>query len=287
MKNIRSYFRLVKFSHTVFGLPYAIIGLLYGLTVAEKLPSYTILIPVILCVVFARNAAMSFNRWADRYIDEANPRTKSREIPARIISPASVFVFFSVNALLFVVSSWFINTICFYLSPLALIIICIYSYSKRYTYYSHFLLGLALMIAPVGAFMAVTAKLDISIIVLGLSVLFWVAGFDIIYAMQDLEFDRTKHLHSVPVRFGEKKSMKISLASHIVSLGLLFFWIFVFLETNMYVNIGLILYSILILRQHIVVRNDSKRNLNHVFLFHNGIGSLLLCAFLTMHFLML
>lgn len=285
MKMIYSYFRLVRFTHTIFGLPFAIIGLMFGLTKIETFPSIAILIPILLCLIFARNAAMSFNRWLDREIDAENPRTKNREIPAQIISPQSVLLFVSINTALFILSSWFINPICFYLSPLALFVIFAYSYTKHYTYFCHFFLGLALMIAPVGAYMAITANLDISIILLGLSVLVWVSGFDIIYSLQDLEFDQQNNLHSIPAQFGEAKSKKIAFILHIISLYLLYLWTILYLTNNVLVYMGLLIYSILILRQHYIIRRNPNADLNKLFVYHNGLGSIILSAFISTYLL--
>jgi 4-hydroxybenzoate polyprenyltransferase len=169
-------------------------------------------------MVFARNAAMGFNRWADRKIDAENPRTASREIPAGKISPTAAIWFVMINAVLFVATTAFINRLTLILSPVALVVLLGYSYTKRFTAWSHIVLGMALAIAPVGAYIAVTGTVAIAPVILATLVLTWVAGFDIIYARQDADYDRTHGLHSIPVRFPGWKGMTISIALHLITV---------------------------------------------------------------------
>lgn len=205
---IRQYAGLVKFAHTIFAMPFALIGFVYALR-TEGIPSdcsgrygwVVLLVQVLLCMVFARNAAMGFNRWADRRIDKANPRTADREIPAGKISARAALRFVIVNALLFVVTASTINLLTGLLSPVALFVILIYSYCKRFTALAHLVLGLGLGIAPVGAYIAVTGHFAWPPCILALLVMTWCGGFDIIYALQDADFDRKNGLYSIPARF--------------------------------------------------------------------------------------
>ncbi len=222
MNMIAKYASLVKFSHTVFAMPFALVGFVYGIV------NYTgprggewwirVLVLVVLCMVFARNAAMAFNRWADRRIDAENPRTAGREIPAGKISPRAALWFVVVNCVLFVATAAFINRLALILSPVALLVLLGYSYTKRFTAWSHIVLGMALAIAPVGAYIAVTGTVAIAPVILATLVLTWVAGFDIVYARADAEFDRTHGLHSVPVRFPGWRALAISVALHLVTV---------------------------------------------------------------------
>ena len=218
IKNITRYASLVKISHAVFSLPFAVIG--FYLALQNKSFEFDLqrFIIIILCVVFARNAAMSFNRIADKKFDKQNPRTQNREIPSGKISQKNAVIFLLVNILLFILSAYFINSICFYLSPVALIIIISYSYTKRFTILCHFVLGLGLSLAPIGAFLAITGVFEFLPLLFSLAVLFWVAGFDIIYALNDINFDRDHDLKSIPAYFGIKRSIIISYIVHAISI---------------------------------------------------------------------
>ncbi|MEY3240550.1 MAG: hypothetical protein RIR11_1988, partial [Bacteroidota bacterium] len=193
---MRNYLSLVKFSHTIFAMPFALTGFFLAVLEHKSGLNWILLGLVVLCMVFARSAAMAFNRWLDRDIDAGNPRTAVREIPAGVISPNAALAFVVANCALFVATTFFINPICFYLSPVALLVILGYSYTKRFTWLCHFVLGLGLALAPVGAYLAVTGYFSWPPVLLGCTVLTWVAGFDIIYALQDESFDRSKQLHS-------------------------------------------------------------------------------------------
>ncbi|MFM7767088.1 MAG: UbiA-like polyprenyltransferase, partial [Bacteroidota bacterium] len=190
LRTISKYLSLIKFSHTVFAMPFAAIGFVAGLrTVEFHVPPIKALW-VLLCMVFARSAAMAFNRWSDRKIDALNTRTANREIPAGIIQANSAIWFTIIMAVAFMASAYQINDLCFYLSPVALLVILGYSLTKRFTALSHIVLGLGLSLAPVGAYLAVTGHFDWLPVMIGLAVITWVGGFDIIYALQDAEFDR-------------------------------------------------------------------------------------------------
>ncbi len=209
---------MIKFGHTIFALPFALLGMMLA---AEGWPEWRMVVWILLAMVGARSAAMGFNRLADREIDAANPRTADRELPAGRVSPAFVGGFVVVSVALLVLAAWRLNPLTLKLSPLAILILLGYSYSKRFTSAAHLLLGLALAGAPVGAWIAVRADVRLTPLVLGAAVLLWVAGFDILYSLQDLEFDRGWGLHSIPVRLGETGALVVSVALHVVVLALL------------------------------------------------------------------
>lgn len=215
---INHYFRLVKFSHTLFSLPFAVAGFFLAPAISEK--PWQLLVWVLLAVVFARNAAMAFNRYTDRYFDKANPRTAMREIPSGMVKPNRALLFVIINSLLLMFVSWMINPLCFALSPVALVVILGYSLTKRITPLSHLILGVGLALAPLGAWLAVTAAFHPLPVMLALAVLCWVAGFDIIYALQDEQFDRRAGLYSIPCGLRNKESSCYLL---IPSLAFLYF----------------------------------------------------------------
>lgn len=275
---IKNYLSLIKFAHTIFALPFALLGFSLATIHISDTLSWKLLTLVLLCMLFARNAAMSFNRWADRDIDEVNPRTAQREIPARKIRQQSALAFCLINALLFVSATWFINPLCFYLSPVALIIILGYSFTKRYTALSHFVLGMGLALAPTGAYLAVTGTFDWIPVIISISVLCWVSGFDIIYALQDDEFDLENHLHSIPVMLGRKKALLLSLALHIFTAFLLILaGIIGDFKTIYWIGLGI--FSILLFYQHTIIKYNDLRRVNVAFFTLNGIASVVFAVF--------
>ena len=197
---LKNYLSLIKFSHTIFAIPFALIGFTLAVSQKEYAFTWDKLLLVLLCMIFARSAAMAFNRYIDRDVDTANPRTaKIREIPNGTIKEKSALHFVIVNCILFMASSYLLNSICFILSPIALLVILGYSYTKRFTALCHLILGLGLSLSPIGAYLAVTAQFDILPLLFSCIVLFWVSGFDIIYALQVEKFDKQFSLHSIPV----------------------------------------------------------------------------------------
>jgi len=275
---IKNYLSLVKFAHTIFALPFALLGFSLA-TIHNSDPlSWKLLTLVLLCMLLARNAAMSFNRWADRDIDGVNPRTALREIPAHIIGQDAALVFCITNALLFIGVTWFINPLCFYLSPIALIVILGYSFTKRYTALSHFVLGMGLALAPTGAYLAVTGTFGLIPVIISLSVLCWVSGFDIIYALQDDEFDSENQLHSIPVILGRKRALNLSLVLHIIT-ALLLITAGVIGNFKTIYWIGLGIFSILLFYQHTIVKYNDLRRVNVAFFTLNGIASIVFALF--------
>ncbi len=275
---MKNYFSLIKFSHTIFALPFSMVGFFVGTTVAGGALSWQKLFLVLLCMVLARSAAMAFNRWLDRDIDAANPRTLVREIPAGIISPQSALIFVLANALLFMATTWFINPLCFWLSPVALTVVLGYSYTKRFTWLCHLVLGLGLGLAPVGAYLAVTGYFDWIPILYGLAVLLWVAGFDVIYALQDEDFDRSQRLYSMPSFFGKKQALRISEWMHLGTAVLMVLaarhLASAAPQTGWMLWIGTGGFLLLLLYQHLLIKPDDLSKVNIAFFTTNGIASL-------------
>ena len=269
---------LVKFSHTIFAMPFALMAFVFALKTTDTQFSWILLLQVVGCMVFARNVAMGFNRWADHKIDGENPRTATREIPAGKISPKSAMTFVVINALLFIAVSSSINLLTAVLSPVALIVVMFYSYCKRFTSLAHLVLGLSLGIAPAAAYIAVTGTLTFVPCLISLLVLTWCGGFDIIYALQDLEFDRQRGLHSIPVRFGVRGALYISIALHAVSIAALILFV-LSCPQGWLIWIGVALFSLCIVVEHILVTPTKQRSIAIAFGTLNGLASLTLATF--------
>jgi 4-hydroxybenzoate polyprenyltransferase len=279
-KTIKNYFSLIKFSHTVFALPFAFVGFTYGIKSGYQFEWHKF-VYVLLCMVFARTAAMAFNRLIDRKFDALNPRTKNREIPSGIISTKSAFWFVIINSTLFIVTTWFINLICFYLSFVALSIILGYSYTKRFTPLCHLVLGVGLALAPIGAYLAVTGVFDAIPVLFGFLVFFWVSGFDIIYALQDMEFDVSNQLRSIPSYLGLSKALVISRILHFICAIIIIF-IGIKADFSIIYWTGAILFCGLLLYQHTLVKASDLSKINIAFATTNGIGSLVFSFFVVM-----
>ncbi len=284
IEKISKYFRLVKFSHTIFAMPFALIAFTYALWSTDTEFSWILLLQVVLCMVFARNVAMGFNRWADRHIDKENPRTADREIPAGAISSRNALIFVIVNAVLFIVIASTINTLTAILSPVALAVVMFYSYCKRFTALAHLVLGLSLGIAPAGAYIAVTGTLTFAPCLLSLLVLTWCGGFDIIYALQDAAFDRERGLHSIPSHFSIATSLYISIALHCVSIATLFVYA-TYLPQSWLLWCGVALFTAILIAEHILVTPTKQRSIGIAFGTLNGLASLTLALFVIANIL--
>ena len=258
---LRHFLGLVRFSHTLFAMPFALASMLWA---AKGWPGWRIFGLVILCMVFCRNAAMAFNRLADAGIDAQNPRTIRRHLPSGILNRKEVLLFFAANSILFVVTTVFLNRLAFALSIPALIAVCFYSLTKRFTALSHLFLGLAIGISPVGAWIAVRGSFGMEAILLCLSLLFWIAGFDIIYATQDQAFDSKAGLHSLVVRFGVARALRISMLLHIAMLGCLI-TIEALFHLGMPFRIALGITTGLLAYLHLFRRSNSLDGLNQDF----------------------
>src|SRR5688572_18353947 len=300
MSKVKSYLSLIKFSHTIFAMPFALIGFFLGLVYtglsfeffhSRSGSGYRIGYPdigwqqtgikfllVILCMVFARSAAMAFNRYLDRSFDAKNPRTAIREIPAGILKANNVLLFTIISCLLFIACTFFINRICFFLSPVALLVVLGYSYTKRFTPLCHLILGLGLSLAPIGAYLAVTGRFDLLPILFSFTVLFWVSGFDIIYALQDEEFDKTNKLYSIPAWLGKAKALRVSELLHVLSAVCVLFagWLGNF---GWLYWIGAVIFIGMLVYQHSIVKANDLKRVNIAFMTANGIASVVFAIF--------
>jgi 4-hydroxybenzoate polyprenyltransferase len=267
MKRLRILLEMIKFEHTLFALPFAFLGMVLA---ASGWPPWRTVLWITLAMVGARSAAMGFNRLVDRRIDAANPRTATRALPAGLLTPRAVALFVAASAGLLVVAAWQLNPLAFALSPLALAILFFYSYTKRFTWAAHLVLGLSLAGAPLGAWIAVRGDVAPLPLLLAAAVLLWVAGFDVLYALQDVDFDRRRHLHSIPARFGVGGALWISAGLHgalLLVLALLprleprlgaAFWL------------GWAGCAVLLFVQHWIVRPHDLSRLNAAFFTANG-----------------
>ncbi len=302
MSSIKKYLSLVKFSHTIFAMPFAIIGFFIGLfknkggaSSLNKMIGWgyditsfvwwqIILIKfvlVIFCMIFARSAAMAFNRYLDRNFDAKNPRTAIREIPAGIISKESALRFVIINCLLFVTATFFINPICFLLSPVALFVILFYSYTKRFTPLCHIVLGIGLSLAPIGAYLAVTGTFALLPVLFSLAVIFWVSGFDIIYALQDVEFDQSQHLYSMPAIMGKPLALRVSEILHVFSAACVVY-AGIYGHFGWWYLMGIVLFAGMLVYQHSIVKPTDLSKVNIAFMTANGIASVVFAIFVLL-----
>jgi 4-hydroxybenzoate polyprenyltransferase len=316
MSSIKKYLSLVKFSHTIFAMPFALIGFFSGITsfgywhslydpnaneffsfsnieLKNKFLNYFEFYPksleeflirfvlVILCMIFARSAAMAFNRWLDAKYDALNPRTAVREIPAGIIQSNNALLFTIVNCVLFIACTFFINRLCFYLSPVALFVILFYSYTKRFTALCHLVLGVGLSLAPIGAYIAVTGQFALLPILFSCAVLFWVSGFDIIYALQDEAFDKQHQLHSIPSAVGKVKALRISELLHLLAASCVVY-AGIYGQFGILYWCGVAVFIGLLVYQHILVKPNDLSKVNMAFFTTNGIASVVFAIFVIL-----
>lgn len=279
MSKVGDYLSLVKFSHTIFAMPFALLAFVYAVKSSPELIADNgvewwvwLLVKVVLCMVLARNVAMGFNRWADRFIDAENPRTAMREIPAGKISSREAVWFIVINAVLFIIASATINPLCGWLSPVALTVVMFYSYCKRFTSLAHIVLGVSLGIAPVGATIAVCGEITAESLVLALGVMCWSAGFDIIYALQDAAFDRERGLCSIPSRFSAFTSLVISALLHVVSLCAIVVYT-LYQPQSWLAWLGCAMFAVILLMEHILVTPTRQRNIGIAFGTLNALAS--------------
>ena len=266
----------IKIQHTVFALPFAVMSAFLS---AGGLPETEKLLWIIICMVGARSAAMAFNRIVDARLDKENPRTQDRALPSGKINVGNYAVFLVASSALFIFSAWMLNSLAFYLSPVALAIVFFYSLTKRFTAFSHFWLGLAISIAPVGAWVAIREEISFTSLLLGAAVIFWLIGFDILYACMDIEADRANRLHSIPERFGIETALKMAFASHAVMVVFLL----VLLDPTVLLGwvylAGVALVAGLLVYEHSLIKKDDLSKVNMAFFNVNGIISIGLMAF--------
>lgn len=274
---MKKYMSLVLFAHSIFALPFAIIGFFLAIQTTEYGFDWKKLLLMLVCMVTARNAAMAFNRFLDRDIDAQNPRTAMRDIPAGKISANSALRFTVINCLLFIAATYFINTSCFYLSPVALFVVLFYSYTKRFTPLCHIVLGVGLGLAPIGAYLVVTNQFAIVPIFYGIAVMCWSGGFDIIYALQDEEFDKVNDLSSIPAYFGAKNALHISELLHVVSFIFVVLPAF-YMSVGWFYYLGVVFYGLLLIYQHRIVSPTDLTRVNRAFMTTNGVASVIFAA---------
>ncbi len=281
VKSIKNYLSLVTFAHTVFAMPFAFIGFALGLKAMNfetYKPWWELLILVLLCMVFARSAAMAFNRWLDADFDAINPRTAVREIPAGIISKRNAMIFVVSSCIAFIVTTYFINAMCLVLAPVALFVILFYSYTKRFTSLCHLVLGLGLSLSPIGAYIAVTGKFALVPVLFSLSVLFWVSGFDIIYALQDEEFDKVNQLRSIPSMLGANRALRVSESLHVLSFTSIL-TAGIFGKFGWFYWAGAAIFGYFLFYQHTLVKPKDLSRVNRAFFTSNGIASVIFSLF--------
>lgn len=281
LKKTSDFLRLIKFSHSVFALPFAFTG---ALIAAGGIPSLRHIIWITVAMVGARTGAMGLNRIIDSKIDTLNPRTKDREIPKGVIKRGEAFFYTFLALAVFIFAAYKLNPLCLMLSPIAIFVVALYPYAKRFTSLSHLLLGLALSFAPFGAWVAIKGSINADILPLSLAVLFWVAGFDIFYAMQDMEFDKKHSLFSIPSRFGIKNSIRLAKLFHLITILLLLSLIPIFHMKGLYLA-GVIIAAALLIYEHLLVKPHDLSRIDMAFFNMNGYISITLFIFTLLDYL--
>jgi 4-hydroxybenzoate polyprenyltransferase len=277
LRNVGLTLEMIKWEHSIFALPFALCG---AMLAAGGWPAPRQLFWIVAAMVGARSAAMAFNRLADAELDAANPRTRSRALPAGLLSRGFVAAFVLAASALLVLAAWQLNALAFYLSPVALAIVLFYSYTKRFTRWSHLVLGFALGIAPAAAWIAVRGSLDPRILILTAAVTLWVGGFDVLYACQDVEFDTETGLHSVPRYFGIAGALTVARLLHLVMLGLLT-WLVAAFSLGALAFAGVAAVMLLLIYEHSLVRSDDLSRLNAAFFTMNGVISVVFFGFVA------
>lgn len=282
ISKVSLYLRMIKFSHSIFALPFALTS---AIIASKGIPEGRVSLWIIIAMVSARTAAMGLNRIIDREIDKANPRTSKREIPSGKVKPFEAFFIVFLSMVLFILSAYMLNPLCLKLSPIAITFIILYSYTKRFTWLSHFILGITISAAPLGAWIAINGSLDIKILPLSIAVVFWLAGFDILYALQDIDFDRSHGLFSIPAVFGIKKAIILSRLCHAITWVLLVYSGLIFQLSYPYF-IGMLITAFLFLYEHSLVKPNDLTRLNMAFFNMNGYISItvFLFTFLSLAF---
>ncbi|HSD52392.1 MAG TPA: UbiA-like polyprenyltransferase [Candidatus Methylomirabilis sp.] len=266
LHTIKTYLEMIRFPHTVFALPFAFMG---AVLAAGGIPHRSKILWILVAMVGARSGAMGMNRYADRHLDAQNPRTRDRALPQGRIAPREALIFICVSFAVLLFAAWMLNPLCFALTPVAILIVSGYSYTKRFTMLSHLILGLSLALAPIGAWIAVTGRFALPPLVLGTAVLFWVAGFDILYALMDIEFDRRTGLNSIPARLGEQGGLAAAGMCHILTVACLALLIPLLSLGKVY-SAGLFLAMALLLYEHWLLYRHGLTKLNVAFFNVNG-----------------
>ena len=280
-EKIALYLKMIKFSHSIFALPFAFTA---ALMAASGIPSAKQIFWIVVAMVGARSGAMGLNRIIDRKIDAANPRTANREIPSGKINVGSAVFFTAIALTVFVFSAYMLNPLCLKLSPLAIAVLLLYSYTKRFTWLSHIVLGIAISAAPVGAWIAVRGTFNAEILPIAFAVVFWLAGFDVLYALQDIEFDRSHGLHSIPEKFGIKDTLLFSRVFHLITWGLLAFTGIIF-DLGIFYWIGMAAAGVLFIYEHSLVKANDLSRLDMAFFNMNGYISITVFIFTLLDYL--
>ncbi len=276
LAKLSAIFTDIKIQHTVFALPFAVMS---AFIASGGLPETEKLAWIVVCMLGARSAAMAFNRIIDARFDAKNPRTQGRALPSGRVDKNSYWLFLIVFSLVFIFSAGMLNQLALYLSPLALIIIFFYSLTKRFTLYSHFWLGLAISIAPIGAWVAIREEISFVSLLLGAAVVFWLVGFDILYSCMDVKFDRENNLKSIPQRFGVQNALRIAFASHVLMILFLVVLLQFVAELGVLYSVGVFIVAGLLIYEHSLVKPDDLSKINIAFFNMNGIISIGLMFF--------
>lgn len=269
------YLRMIKFPHSVFALPFAFTG---AIMAAEGIPPLGKIFWITLAMVGARSGAMGLNRIIDRKIDQANPRTSNRELPRGLIMVSEAVLFSMLSFAVFIFAAYMLNPLCLKLSPIAIVVLFIYSYTKRFTWATHFVLGLALSAAPLGAWIAVRGTFDLKILTIAVAIIFWLAGFDTLYALQDIEFDKSYDLYSIPKRFGVRKALLLARVFHLITFSLLLFTGIVF-RLGIFYWLGMMVVAGMFIYEHSLLRKDDLSKLDIAFFNMNGYISITVFVF--------
>ena len=278
MGKVKIYLEMIKFQHSIFALPFAYLGAFLS---QMRMPDFISLVWITIAMVSARSFAMAVNRLIDMEIDRRNPRTAERALPKGLLSVSSVIFFSFISLTVFLLAVYNLSPICRYLWPIVVIPFIVYPYTKRFTWLSHFVLGLCLGLAPVGAWIAVTDTISPDPFLIGTAVLLWVAGFDIFYAIQDIAFDRQQKLHSIPARFGVRTSLFLTKILHFISIAFLS-WVGIRLNLGIFYFIGVCITAILLTYENSIIKPNDLSKLNMAFFTMNGVVSILLFCFVAM-----
>ncbi len=281
IKKITDYLRLIKFSHSVFALPFAFTG---ALLAAKGIPESRQILWITVAMIGARSGAMGMNRVIDKKIDALNPRTKNRELPMGVIKTWEALIFTIFAFAVFLIAAYQLNPLCFKLSPLVILVLLVYPYTKRFTWLSHIVLGFALSLAPFGAWIAVKGTVDFEILPVSFAVLFWVAGFDLFYALQDIEFDRTYSLFSIPSMFGIKTSLRLARLFHLITIALLLSLIPLFNLKGLYFS-GVLIAAALLVYEHSLVKPTDLSRIDMAFFNMNGYISITVFIFTLLNYI--
>lgn len=275
MKSLIEFFKMIKLEHSLFALPFAFTGMIIG---AKGIPEINIILWVIVAMVGARSAAMGLNRLIDANIDGKNPRTENRSIPKGLISKKQTFLYIILSLIIYFIATYMINSLAFMLSPIPVLVFILYSYTKRFTNMCHIVLGVALGLAPIGAWVAATGELPLPAFILGIGVLFWVAGFDILYAIQDIDFDRSQGLYSIPALMGISGALITARVLHIIAFILFFILKFMVGLGTIYLA-GILISGAFLAYEHSLVSKNDLSKLNVAFFNINAYISIIIFVF--------